>query len=72
MRADEKIRKVYPDISTTGAYTIFLSIDTALTYSGKQPHVPIAGGDHTFVQSFSFLIEVFRSFKHVFAQELVT
>jgi hypothetical protein len=33
-KADERIRRVFPDVSTSGAYTIFLSIDAALSVAG--------------------------------------
>lgn len=36
-KADERIRKVFADVSTSGAYTIFLSIDAVFSYTGEIP-----------------------------------
>jgi hypothetical protein len=48
-KADERIRRVFPDVSTSGAYTIFLSIDTALSVAGPFLHsgltIPCKGGE---------------------------
>jgi hypothetical protein len=37
--ADARIRKVFSDISTSGAYTIFLSIDAVFAYTGGSQQV---------------------------------
>eukprot|EP00884_Botryococcus_braunii_P015478 jgi/Botrbrau1/2613/Bobra.145_1s0034.2 len=39
-KADERIKKVFSDVSTSGAYTIFLSVDAVFSYTGS-PNDPV-------------------------------